>query len=507
MTNNLLLWIGAFGSYLHSSQSFHTSNKYTTQSHTRKLGKFITNYHALTYPPHQVQLQHQRVKRSAYTEDPEKSQKFVEIKFQGKDRNFHLKLAPDTKTFTKDADLGGIKTDHIYYGHLHGEQESSSVHGAIINGVFQQGQIHTQNGTYYVDHIKEHLDGKVTSPIFHSVIYHQDDIDFNFNNSQNSSTCGHSHNNLRQPPLDWLQTPPHDEIEDAVRSKRVRRQVDTRRTTCVLRIEVDYMLFKHYGDKEEVLQMIASHVRALSEIYRTSKFELRNSGQTFQGINFQVKRVIINDQDNSGSKFYNKHIGVERFLELASEGDYDSFCLAYVFTKRDFDNGVLGLAWVAQPRQSVGGICEKHRRIPGSGAKSMNTGIITIENYGNTVPSRVSHVTFAHEVGHNFGSPHDSGKACTPGESGKSVAERNQGNYIMYARATSGLKPNNRIFSPCSLRNISAVLEVKSHCFKESDAPICGNGIVDEGEECDCGFESDCLDLGDNCCTEKLLRL
>jgi len=48
---------------------------------------------------------------------------------------------------------------------------------------------------------------------------------------------------------------------------------------------------------------------------------------------------------------------------------------------------------------------------------------------------------------------------------------------------------------------VSAVLEVKSHCFKESDAPICGNGIVDEGEECDCGFESDCNDLGDNCCT------
>jgi len=139
--------------------------------------------------------------------------------------------------------------------------------------------------------------------------------------------------------------------------------------------------------------------------------------------------VIINDKDEKGSKFYNKHIGVERFLEIASEGDYDSFCLAYVFTKRDFDNGVLGLAWVAQPRQSVGGICEKHRRIPGSGAKSMNTGIITIENYGNTVPARVSHVTFAHEVGHNFGSPHDSGKECTPGESGRTVQQRNEGNY------------------------------------------------------------------------------
>lgn len=35
----------------------------------------------------------------------------------------------------------------------------------------------------------------------------------------------------------------------------------------------------------------------------------------------------------------------------------------------------------------------------------MNTGIVTFENYGTTVPSRVSHITFTHEVGHNFGSP------------------------------------------------------------------------------------------------------
>ncbi|MEQ2183251.1 Disintegrin and metalloproteinase domain-containing protein 10 [Goodea atripinnis] len=121
--------------------------------------------------------------------------------------------------------------------------------------------------------------------------------------------------------------------------------------------------------------------------------------------------------------------------------------------------------------------------------KSLNTGIITVQNYASHVPPKVSHITFAHEIGHNFGSPvswtmahtkllcvlqtvymlpvlqHDSGSECTPGES----VDRNKkelGNYVMYARATSGDKINNNKFSICSIRNISAVLlKKRDSCF------------------------------------------
>lgn len=50
------------------------------------------------------------------------------------------------------------------------------------------------------------------------------------------------------------------------------------------------------------------------------------------------------------------NIGVEKFLELNSEQNHDDYCLAYVFTDRDFDDGVLGLAWVGAPS----GWCTKH---------------------------------------------------------------------------------------------------------------------------------------------------
>lgn len=90
----------------------------------------------------------------------------------------------------------------------------------------------------------------------------------------------------------------------------------------------------------------------------------------------------------------------------------------------------------------------------------------------------------------------------------------------MFARATSGDKRNNNKFSPCSLRSIEPVLNTKARsskgCFTgtkkhlkiqeiflklllflEPQPAICGNGVVEEGEECDCGWEEDCKD---SCC-------
>ena len=62
---------------------------------------------------------------------------------------------------------------------------------------------------------------------------------------------------------------------------------------------------------------------------------------------------------------------------------------------------------------------------------------------------------------------HDTTSECSPGGSA--------GNYIMFARATSGDKPNNRRFSPCSRSKMNAVMEVKGRC---QESKCCFKGTV-----------------------------
>jgi len=142
-------------------------------------------------------------------------------------------------------------------------------------------------------------------------------------------------------------------------------------------------------------------------------------------ITFMIKRIKVHNMNAMKDPSYRfpGNYGVEKFLELFSgklvlfshksfffinhfsytEEDYDAFCLAYMFTYRDFEMGTLGLAWTGDLK-NAGGVCEKNGHYRGS-LKSLNTGIVTLLNYGKHVPPAVSHVTLAHEIGHNFGSP------------------------------------------------------------------------------------------------------
>lgn len=52
-------------------------------------------------------------------------------------------------------------------------------------------------------------------------------------------------------------------------------------------------------------------------------------------------------------------INFHPFPYTFAEEDYDQFCLAYMFTYRDFEMGTLGLAWTGDLK-NAGGVCEKN---------------------------------------------------------------------------------------------------------------------------------------------------
>nr|XP_024215817.1 disintegrin and metalloproteinase domain-containing protein 10 [Halyomorpha halys] len=309
--------------------------------------------------------------------------------------------------------------------------------------------------------------------------------------------------------------------EANTRKKRAARPKEENRNTCSLFIQTDPLIWRHISEqvnndpektREEISSLIAHHVTAVNYIYRDTRFD---GMIEHRNIKFEVQRIKIDDDApcnpnyrGEPNPFCMENIDVSNFLNLHSLGNHEAFCLAYVFTYRDFNGGTLGLAWVASASGASGGICERYKTytetvggLYQSTKRSLNTGIITFVNYNSRVPPKVSQLTLAHEIGHNFGSPHDYPTECRPGGL--------KGNYIMFASATSGDRPNNSKFSSCSVGNISKVLdaieiEKKANCFKASAGAFCGNKIVEDGEECDCGYDE--VECRDKCCYPRLVN-
>ncbi|XP_064470931.1 disintegrin and metalloproteinase domain-containing protein 10-like [Ornithodoros turicata] len=488
---------------------------------TERLNRFIRHYESLRFPLEpSITPTASRQKRSTPPRD-------TVLHFTAFGRDFHLVLWRDTSTFAKHfialTPSGKVDLDisHVHSGKLLGYPESR-VFGYVKQGTFQ-GHIQMGDGSeYYVDPGWKYF-GR-NADFF--VVYSADDVEmpadlsavswcgvcqlYARNATATNTTRIHVRDKRRtKGMLDYIEVNA-EPIEDGHRTKKPRSV--TRKSLsgrlCNLHVTIDHTLYRFFlsssfdesSAKDRIVATVASHVYSASQIFSTTDFD------GVVGVSFAVHTLQINTGQSCKGKtiarnsFCSDTLDANVMLEVLSRDDHDRFCLAFIFTYRDFNEGILGLAYVGNANRNAGGICDKYRSLQfNSGVRRMglNTGVVTLLNYGSFVPERLSQITFAHEIGHTFGARHDSGTECAPGEP--------NGNYIMFPRATSGTKENNRKFSSCSIEQIGAVVQVvlhakygKDNCFLESEGAYCGNNIREGEEECDCGYSDD--DCTDSCC-------
>lgn len=357
----------------------------------RRLGKFISHYEPLYYDPSSLHNVHRRAVES------HSDGKFAFSAF-GK---FHrLKLRPDRDIFTGDAKFltGDGKSipfdrDAVVRGHVEGIP-GSDVYGVIDKQDGFHGKILSGTESYYVDPSSWYFDEKQDFP---SVIYKDRDLEYH-----------HDFSDIKEK-VPSIQVPERARRSLSTQGKnRVRRQTeDYRKNVCTLGLYADNFFTELFGGKTKAIFQLVKQVQAAQIIYM-SEFNTTDYYSPY-GITFRVKTVVAFDKDEKlpnklPAQVKDKNVGIDTLLDYFSTMNHESVCEAFLFTDRDFEGGILGLAWIGDgDGNAAGGICDKHNDYNGK-ERSYNTGVVTMKLYGRFTPPRISEITFAHELGHGFGS-------------------------------------------------------------------------------------------------------
>ncbi|XP_032680075.1 uncharacterized protein LOC116848283 [Odontomachus brunneus] len=136
---------------------------------------------------------------------------------------------------------------------------------------------------------------------------------------------------------------------------------------------------------------------------------------------------------------------------------------AQLLTRITFEGGVVGKALKGPicTYQFSGGVSMDHSNVVGLVA-----------------------ATVAHEMGHNFGMEHDGSDCECPEEK------------CIMASSSGSSGPIH--WSSCSWEHLTLAFEhgmdycLRNKPLKLFDSPICGNGFVEPGEQCDCGLKENC---------------
>lgn len=358
-----------------------------------RLGKFIKRYEPLYYDPSSLHKIHRRAVAS-HTHG--------KFSFSAFGKFHELNLRPDREIFTGDATiLSGdgrsfpFDRDAVVRGKVEGHP-SSDVYGVIDKQDGFHGKILSGSENYYVDPSSWYFDEKQEFP---SVIYKDEDLEYD-----------HDFGDIKdRVPAVEVPDRIRRSLDDQHRSRSRRQtQQELEKSACTLGLYADNFYTKLYGGNTKAIFQLVKQVQAAQIIYTTGFNDTNNFSP--YGITFRVKSIVVfnetdNPPNNLPSQVKDSNVGIDTLLDLFSSIDHSGVCEAFLFTNRDFEGGILGLAWIGDPGgNAAGGICDDFIDYGGGKKRSYNTGVVTLKLYGRFTPPRVSEITFAHELGHGFGS-------------------------------------------------------------------------------------------------------
>ncbi|XP_043118868.1 disintegrin and metalloproteinase domain-containing protein 17a isoform X1 [Puntigrus tetrazona] len=437
------------------------------------------------------------------------------VSFTALQRHFKLYLTTNTDLFADNfkavfldengkEDQFDIQLQNYYKGHVVGEEHSRVQ--AHIDGKEFSAHILTEDAEYNVEPLWRFTESPSDGRL---LVYRSEDIK-NISRLSSPKVCGYVNTDAQELLPEEARATGQKAQEDEPHNIQ-RRSAQDKKNTCPLLLVADHRFYKHMGRGEEstTLNYLIELIDRVDDIYRNTTWD-----EDFKGFGVQIQQIIINKEPTKvahGDIHYNmdgsplgRKDGVWDVKKLLEQFSYDisdnasTVCLAHLFTYQDFDDGTLGLAYVAPSKQGLGGLCPKPYYPSQTVRKPsyLNTGLTSTMNYGKTILTKEADLVTTHELGHNFGAEHDPDNipACAP-------SDDQGGKYVMYPIAVSGDHVNNKRFSSCSKFSVSRTLRVKAHqCFKERSSKLCGNSRVEEDEDCDPGL----LHLNDDpCCTAK----
>lgn len=424
------------------------------------------------------------------------------IHFHSFQRDFHLTLKPGASVLAKDFQARLIHKDgsstklsfdqsHMFTGydtnnaqsavHAHLEESLWSIH------ILEKDEIYTVEPAWKILKPSE-------NPLNDTMVaYRMSDLK-DFTNGRHF--CSVSEKQVVKSQQDLKEKKPKSKgLAYSTHVRKREKRNSGKKEVCLVYLVGDAAFYKGRcrSNQFSCLALMVQRLQFADDIYRLSPFE-DSTGRKHLGIGMQVGELILyTDYTPSTASGARRHFNEDHEWEadpkLDSFASYMGFtnkryCLNHLFSELSDQKGTLGLAYVNQ-------ICKGRR-----GSASYNSGLTSGTNsVGFLVPSLTQALVFTHEIGHNFGAHHD---PDTP-ECAPHITDG--GKFIMWQYSVSGYFKNNLKFSKCTLRAIGR--NVPGYCFIERTKPysFCGNGFINNGEECDAGFFGS---QGNNkCCTKE----